>query len=125
MMSGQVQDVDVRRKQSPRRLDGFIIVRAHDLKFHSPERERSAKPLCVGSIPTRASKFPQQLTKQLKFAGTPTGSPLREFPAQTSSHFYRVNGKLSRNLVPKMTADHLRRVVCPRIENMDVIVRCR
>ncbi len=25
-------------------------------------RERSAKPLCVGSIPTRASKIPQQLT---------------------------------------------------------------
>jgi len=44
MMSGQVQDVDVRRKQSPRRLDGFIIVRAHDLKFHLPEAERSAKP---------------------------------------------------------------------------------
>jgi hypothetical protein len=57
MMSGQVQDVDVRRMQSPRRLDGFIIVRAHDLKFHLPERERSAKPLCVGSIPTRASKI--------------------------------------------------------------------
>jgi len=56
-MSGQVQDVDVRRKQSPRRLDGFIIVRAHDLKFHLPEAERSAKPLCVGSIPTRASIF--------------------------------------------------------------------
>ena len=27
-------------------------------------RERSAKPLCVGSIPTRASKFPELIAKR-------------------------------------------------------------
>ena len=44
-------------------------------------RERSAKPLCVGSIPTRASKFPQPLTQHPEYAGPTTGAPLREFPA--------------------------------------------
>jgi hypothetical protein len=31
---------------------------AHSRRGTQVVRERSAKPLCVGSIPTRASKFP-------------------------------------------------------------------
>jgi hypothetical protein len=57
MMSSQLQYVDVRKEAVSSSIGRLHNRSLHDQKFHSPERERSAKPLCVGSIPTRASKL--------------------------------------------------------------------
>jgi hypothetical protein len=46
---------------------------AHPGRGTQVVRERSAKPLCVGSIPTRASKLSQQLSLKRFSAWLPFG----------------------------------------------------
>jgi len=46
-----------RSRQQSLDTDGFAVALAHPRRGTQVVRERSAKPLCVGSIPTRASNI--------------------------------------------------------------------
>jgi hypothetical protein len=94
---------------------------AHPGRGTQVVRERSAKPLCVGSIPTRASKFFNNLATSQKDLVAKMVINWANSLTTSLLYLHRIDRKFSRDHIPQLTADHVCCVVRPFIENVSVV----